>query len=230
MPGDRIPMEIIHTSDLHLRAINTKACRFFEAIIDLALEKRVTLVIIAGDFFDYNAVDDSLVSFAVQQLKRAPCQVFILPGNHDYLFPGSAYEREHLWQGADNVKVFRRPEGETFNLPGLSVWGKPITDEDGIRPLAGIPQHNRDGRWHIAVAHGYYVDTDPPFHPEYHITQDEILAAQQDYIALGHVPAFRCVCDERAWAYYSGEPLISGSVNVVALGEQGRVEITRHFL
>ena len=111
---------------------------------------------------------------------------------------------------------------------GVSVWGKPIASyDDDIRPLAGVPRCQGEGHWHIAVAHGYYVGTETHSYRSYPISRDEIVTSRQDYIALGHWPAFRCVCDGPVKAYYCDSPSISGTVNIVDLVEGVGVQVGR---
>ncbi len=226
----RMQRRILHTSDLHLLSLGDKACHSLEAVVDLAIRTKVDLVIVAGDLFDYNRVDDNLVSFVVEQLQRLAVHTIILPGNHDCLVPDSAYQRVELWKSLTNVQIFKAPQGETLALPdlGVSVWGKPITSYDGdMRPLAGMPRYRRDGQWHIAVAHGYYVGTEAHPYRSYPISQDEIVTSHQDYIALGHWSSFKCVCDVPVKTYYSDSPPIFGTVNIVDLVEGVGVQVGR---
>ncbi|MBA7626591.1 3',5'-cyclic adenosine monophosphate phosphodiesterase CpdA [subsurface metagenome] len=227
----RVRWRILHTSDVHLSSLGDRACHSLEAIVNLAIKTEVDLVIIAGDFFDDNRVDDNLVSFVVEQLGRLSVPTFILPGNHDPLVPESVYHRVELWQDAGNIRIFQAPQGETFTLPGLSVWGKPIVSHTGdLRPLAGIPPPQGKGQWHIAVAHGYYyVDTGPAVFPSFHITHKEIVSSGRDYIALGHCPTFRCVCDAPVKACYCDSPSWAssyGAVNIVDLIEGTGVQVS----
>ncbi len=227
--GSRMPRRVLHTSDFHLGTLNDKACHSLEAVVNLAIKTRVDLVIIAGDLFDHNRVEEDLVSFVVKQLQRLPVYVAILPGNHDCLAPGSVFDRAELWQNCANVRVFRAPHGEMLDLPdlGVSVWGKPINSyENDVRPLAGIPRPQGNERWHIAVAHGYYIGVEPPLFPSYHITQEEIVTPGWDYIALGHLGIFRCICSEPVKAYYCGSPSLFGMVAMVDLAEETGVQVT----
>jgi DNA repair exonuclease SbcCD nuclease subunit len=231
--GSRMSRRILHTSDLHLLSLGDKACDSLEALIDLASQSKVDLIIIAGDLFDHNRVADNLVSFTAEQLQRLPIDVAILPGNHDCLVPGSAFERAELWENCTNVRVFRAPHGGILDLPGLgiSLWGKSMDSYvHDVQPLAGIPQPQKNGQWHIAVAHGYYVDSEPALFPSYHITQKEITTLGWDYIALGHVVAFRCVSNEPVKAYYSGSPSISNTVAIVDLSDETGVQVTPYSI
>ena len=229
----RMPLRILHTSDLHLALLGDKACHSLEAIVALAIKARVDLVAIAGDLFDHHRIGDSLVSFVTEQLRSLPAYVAILPGNHDCLVPGSVLERVELWKDCANVRVFRAPEGETLDLPGLevSVWGKPIEAyESKVRPLAGIPQNQGKGKWHITVAHGHYANNDDDPSRILRITHDEVINSHQDYIALGHWPVFKCMCSEPVKSYYCGSPPITGTVAIVDLAEETGVQVTPYSL
>lgn len=226
----RMRRRVLHTSDLHLAVLGDRACRSLEVLGSLTIKTEVDLVIIAGDLFDHDWVDDDLVSFVVGELQRWPAYVVILPGNHDCLVPGSAFDRTDLWKSCANVRIFREPQGEILDLPGLGVtlWGKSMDSyEYDVRPLAGIPNPQENGRWHIAVAHGFYVNREPPLFPSYHITHEEIVTSDWDYIALGHLINFSCVCDEPK-AYYCGSPSLSGTVAIVDLSEEDGVQVTRY--
>ena len=229
MPGSRATVRMLHTSDVHLDRAGDKACDCLVGLVNLAIERDVDLVLIAGDLFDHNKIKGDLIDFTMTQLRRLPMPVVILPGNHDCLVPGSVYERLGIDEDDDNIRLIRAPEGETLDLPdqGVAVWGKSIASHDGdIRPLAGLPQPQSNGRWSVAVAHGYYVSGDTPLFPSLHITADEIAGSGWDYIALGHVPTFRCVCDKPA-AYYPGSPTVTGTSALVELDEENGVRVTR---
>lgn len=229
----RMQRRILHTSDLHLATLGDGACHSLQALVELASQAKVDLVIVAGDLFDHNRVSDDLVSFVVEQLQRLPVQVVILPGNHDCLIPDSVFDRAGLWDDCANVRVFRSPDGEMLDLPGLGVvlWGKCHDSYSGdSQPLGGIPQPQQNGQWHVAVAHGYYVSVEPPRFPSYHITQEEIVTSGWDYIALGHVVTFKCVCDEPVKAYYSGSPSVNSTVAIVDLAEETGVQVTCYSL
>jgi len=229
----RARRRILHTSDLHLVSPGDKPSRSLTSLVDLAIRAEVDLLVFAGDLFDHNRVDDELVIFAASQLRRVPVNAVILPGNHDCLMSDSVYEREILWQDCANVRVLRDPEGERLDFPylGISLWGKPIMSyDDDVLPLAGAPQPPQNGHWNIAVAHGFYASGESPSFRSYHITEQEIVTSGYDYIALGHIASFRCVCEEPVKAYYSGAPTISGTVSIVELSEETGVQVTPYSL
>ena len=236
MPDNRVrrrrKRRILHTSDLHLDKVEDKASESLTAVVNLAIGKQVDMVIIAGDLFDHNRVENDLVSFVASQLRRLSVPVVILPGNHDCLVPGSIYHRTEF-QSSDNIFIIGEPHGETLDFPEIevSIWGKCIDSYDvDVLPLEGIPQPQGNGWWHVAVAHGYYVDGEYPLSYSYYIRQEEVDNSGRDYIALGHLPMFRAVCLEPVPAYYCGSPSMSGSVALVELDEEAGVQVTQCML
>ena len=234
IPGDTIWMgrralKILHTSDFHIGQYGDKDREFLQGTIDMIDRCRADMLIIAGDLFDHNRVGENLVRSAADRLQAAPCPVFIIAGNHDCLVPGSVYDRFEFWKNATNVRIFKGAEGEVVELPalGVSLWGKSIdSDEKDVLPLAGIPQAEANGNWNIAVAHGYFVGKKPPLFPSYHITEGELADLKWDYVALGHVPIFKCL-SRQPMTYYSGSPSFSKTAALVEFSEEGGVSVTR---
>ena len=224
----RKPLRILHTSDFHLASRDDKGCQSLEAAAALAINREVDLFVIAGDLFDHNRVEDELVAFTADVLRGMQLPVVILAGNHDCLSDRSVFDRTELWQDARNILIFRSDTGEVVDLPecGVSLWGKPIcTYEHDVRPLEGIPVPSSNGRWNVAVAHGYYVEPDLPLFPSYHITPEEIAGLKWDYLALGHIPRFRCVSENPA-VYYSGSPSLTGTGALIDLSEEAGTVVT----
>jgi len=229
MDRNREPRRLLHTSDIHLEEMDDKACKSLKAVVKLGLENKVDLMIIAGDLFDYSGVNDTLVRFVINILHCMTCPVVILPGNHDCLVKDSVYNRKNLWAVGENISVIREPGGEIIHLEekGIKIWGKPIDTHDvDVRPLAGMPECMVEGYWNIAVAHGYYVNSDPPLFPSYHITREEITGSGWDYMALGHIPVFQCVCTNPV-ACYSGSPSLTDTAAIVDLEDTHGVRVSR---
>lgn len=221
---------LLHTSDLHLELLEDGGCQDFLSLIMAARQTGADLVVIAGDLFDSQRVRDDLIRFVVQELGNLPAQVVILPGNHDCLTPASAYGRSTIWEDCPNIKIFRSPEGETVKFPDLKItlWGKPVMSyNDDMTPLEGIPRPEGNGNWNVAVAHGFYIGKDPPYSPGYPITRREIVESGWDYIALGHVPVFRVICDEPVLACYSGSPQASNGFLMVELDQETGIKLRR---
>lgn len=225
----RKSLRILHTSDFHLGSYGEKDRQILENTIDRIPEYRVDMLIIAGDLFDHNRVDGDLVRYAADRLQTAACPVFIIAGNHDCLTPGSVYDRFEFWQDCTNIRIFKGADGEMIHLPGLgvSLWGKSIDYNDrDVSPLEGMPRPGLNGSWNIAIAHGYYVGKNPALFPSYHIREEDIAGLGWDYIALGHVPTFKCLCSQ-PMTYYSGSPSFSNTAALVEFSEENGIRVTR---
>lgn len=230
-PEHKPNRRILHTSDLHLLTLNGPACKNFEAVINLGIKTQAELLIIAGDFFDRNRIADNLLEYVGEQINRLSIPVVILPGNHDCLVADSVYNRQDFWSRYRNVYIFRDGHGETIDFPALniSVWGKPIdSDLKDVHPLEGMPQPEDKNSWNIAVVHGYFVQSLPRMPSSYSFTEAEILGTSWDYIALGHIPLFRMVCDDPA-AYYSGAPTPEGTAALIELNVEKGIQV-QHIL
>ncbi|MBN1662076.1 MAG: metallophosphoesterase [Deltaproteobacteria bacterium] len=224
---------LLHTSDLHIQSFDDPSCRDFEALSAAADSTGADIVIIAGDLFDHHLINDDLIAYVVENLSRLKAPVVILPGNHDCLEARSPYLRHGLWEECPNIHIFRSPKGETlhFHDLGIALWGKPITSyNEDIIPMAGIPGRNGDGLWHIAVAHGFYVNDEQDLSRSYLITHEEIVNSAWDYVALGHMNLFNCICTDPVTACYSGSPAISGGVAIVDLIDGKGIAVSRYVL
>src|SRR5262249_62426852 len=127
----------------------------------------VSLSLLAGDLCDPNRVSDEAVDFVRSELLRLARPIVILPGNHDALYTNAIYDRHDLAAGARHVRVIRRLNGEIVELPELDavIWGRAMEEhEPGFQPLAHVPGRG-DGRWHLAMAHGFFYESRQPPHP-----------------------------------------------------------------
>ena len=198
-----VTVRILHTSDVHIGdsfghadAVGT--------LVDLALAHEVDAMVIVGDFFDNNRVETEMGQAVVDELRRLPVPVIVLPGNHDPLLVGTIYDRIVM---PDHVRVITAPEGETvtFDELDLEIWGKPHMSYDDNRPLAGLPPRG-ESTWQLALAHGQLVQSSDDLRRAYLITSEEIAASERDYVALGHWDVPRDVSAGPVAAWYSGSP------------------------
>lgn len=215
----RRSISVLHTADIHLgsdsygsderRAEHELRYRgAFSRIVDRALADRVDLVLIAGDLFDHNRVPDETIDFVRGELARLVQPVVILPGNHDAHYPKSIHDRHDLAAGAPHVRVIRVLDGETIELPELDtvVWGRAMEEhEPAFSPLAHLPGR-ADGRWCLAMGHGFYYDARQKPDRSSPIFAEEIRDSGWDYVALGHQHVQTNVSHGAVTAYYPGAP------------------------
>ena len=214
------PVRLLHVSDLHLE--DPGDADHVSAVAALAVEQQVSVLLIAGDFFDHGRVSAATLEAAGRALREVPAPVVILPGNHDPFMPGSPYVRANL---GDNVHVLSKPGGETYEIADLdlAIWGRPHCDYHDFRPMHGVPPRG-PATWQIAMAHGHLTRGPADLQRAYPIAPEEIAASDRDYVALGHwdMPfqdSFGSVV-----AAYSGSPSRTGvcALATLALTDGGR--------
>ena len=149
-------------------------------------------------------------------LANLPCPTVVLPGNHDTLL---TQDRQYRSNG--HVRVIVDPNGETVRIAdlGLAIWGRPVIEHTpSFRPLANPPARPDDD-WFVVMAHGLYIPGRDDIGYSSPISPDDLASLDCDYVALGHVHAFRKIVDQPSPAYYSGAPfpLVTGTVALVEL-------------
>jgi DNA repair exonuclease SbcCD nuclease subunit len=194
-------MRFIHAADLHIDSplrglarydgapaerLRSATRRALERLVDLALERRVDFVLLAGDIYDRDWQDFHTGLFFREQmvrLGRGGVRVFIAQGNHDA--QGVISRQLAL---PDNVTVFshRKAECVVMDEIGVAVHGRSFPDREVAEDLVPSYGAARPGLFNIGVLHTSL--TGRPGHDTYAPTRVETLvAAGYDYWALGHV-------------------------------------------
>lgn len=195
--------------------------------VAVATGHNVDFVLIAGDLFENNAVSPVAVQRTIEVLSKAPCPVFVLPGNHDPLRPGSAYHLPAWERAAPKVTVLRTceplPVGEAVLYPC------PLTEKSGRRdPTEWIPAQGDGIR--IGVAHGSLRVPERFQEEDFPISLTAASDHGLDYLALGHWHSRFEWADERGVVrtVYPGTPepaafdeRDSGTVSIVEIEARG---------
>jgi DNA repair exonuclease SbcCD nuclease subunit len=224
---------IVHSSDLHLGVddsfSNSDSLAVLPKVLATATAVRANVVLLAGDTFDNHRQPLELLERAAQMLRDYRDPIVILPGNHDPLTPDSVYRRGGL-ANIPNVRILglNVDEAVIFSEFELEIWGRAHLDYTDMSPLAD--PRSRSTRWQLAAAHGHYVDEarDPNrMIGSWLIHREDLIATGSDYVALGHWNQATPVGNGEVAAYYSGSPEYAGTVNVVRLSGNGRVEVSQ---
>jgi exonuclease SbcD len=200
-------LRIAHCSDIHLGANDAVAPRFARALAAIGRQKP-DLMLLAGDLFDTNDVDDETVVWAMERLGELRFPVAMIPGNHDCM-TGNAIFRRHDFGRIANVRLLADEDGSHAVFPeiGASVWGKGMVEHSqDFRPLAGSPRRPDGMRWNLGMGHGLFVPRGESSERSSPIRMEEIEAAGFDYLALGHHHAAMELVTPLAVAAYSGSP------------------------
>jgi DNA repair exonuclease SbcCD nuclease subunit len=201
-------LRLLHTADVHLgarhadlgdRAATQRERQFaaFVATVDLALEEKVDLVLIAGDLFDSNTQPRRSVERAAAQIKRlvdARIRVVIAPGTHDVYDKASIYRAYDMPAlagavGSDLVTVLD-PDHSDVHLRALDVvvHGRCYATKRAPQsPLADLDASKDDrASWHVGLLHAAVAIEGRTDGDDVVIRTEEIAASNLDYLALGH--------------------------------------------
>ena len=202
-------LRIVHTADVHLGARHAdmgdqaaaqreRQFAAFKATVDLAIEERVDLFLIAGDLFDSNTQprrSADRVAAELARLAAAKVRTVIIPGTHDVYDRSSIYRAYDLEALAgsdadDDFVTVLTPARPWVHLTACDVvvFGPVFATKKAPKsPLQGldtsvVPEATyRVGMVHGAVAIPGKTDGDDVV-----ITTQEIAASGLDYLALGH--------------------------------------------
>lgn len=201
-------MKVLHSADWHLDApiqsrtpkqtelLRRALLAVPEQIAALAQREQCDLMLLSGDLFDGPCSPESLQ--AVQRaLKDAGIPVFIAPGNHDPIGPGSPWDRAG-WP--ENVHIFRSPVPQSVSLTGLNcrVWGAAFQDAHCPSLLENFRAEGTE-RYALGVFHGDPTQPGSLYNP---VSRAQVLESGLDYLALGHIhknDAFRMGDTLCAW-------------------------------
>ena len=187
-------IKFLHTADLHLdapfaalspeqaAARRQEQRELLTELAEAANTHDCDLVLLAGDLFDSAGASDETLLALRRALASIRAPVFISPGNHDCLLPGSAYLTER-WP--ENVHIFKTDAIEAVELPEkqLRVYGAGFTARHE-RPLLEGFRAKADGWTNLMVLHGDATQAASPYNP---ITSEQLAASGLAYLALGHI-------------------------------------------
>lgn len=210
-------MRFIHCADLHLdsplrgleryegapvQEMREATRRSFINIIDLALERDVDFILIAGDVFDGDLLDFNAGLFFSNQLRRladANIRAFIVRGNHDALSKISKAvalpKNVHIFKSSKPTTILDEDIG--FAIHGQSFATGVVTDD-----LAAQYPDMHPGLLNIGLLHTALVGR--VGHEPYAPTTPERLASKgYHYWALGHIH-MREIVKENPWIVFPG--------------------------
>ena len=182
-------IKILHAADFHLDSAfsslppekaserRREQRRVLEQLTRLC--EGCDLVLLPGDLFDSARIYRDTLDALKRFFASVRAQIFIAPGNHDYLTEGSPYLTEP-W--GDNVHIFTSSEISCVHLNGCDVYGAAFTAPECPPLLRGFRAKNPE-TVNLMLLHG-----DLQANSVYNsISAEDIAASGLDYLALGHV-------------------------------------------
>jgi DNA repair exonuclease SbcCD nuclease subunit len=252
MEEQDVALKILHTADWHLGRsfplfrdedqpkLTRARIEAVDRLLGLAESYVVDAVLCAGDLFDEPVPNETWWRELVRLFERRKWSgrpVFLLPGNHDPLWPNSVWAEAHPFRRAlpDWVHVVDR-DGFEFPLSEEAVlYAAPCRSRAGAAdPTASIPRREPgDNRIRIGMVHGQTFDI-PGHEVNFPIAAD---AAQQrglNYLALGDTHGFREYPSKAGPAVYPGAPepakfdeTDAGFVAIVMFRRQGQALVQK---
>ncbi len=204
-------LRLLHTADVHLGARHAdlgdaataqreRQFAAFKAAVDLAIEQKVDLFLVAGDLFDSNTQPRRSVERVAAELARlaqSKIRSVIVPGTHDCYERASIYRAYDLKAMAgstpdDDLVTVITPDQPAFHLPMLdatihaTVFATKRAPYSPLRDVHVDAATEPRATWHIGVVHGALAIPDRTDRDEVVVTKEEIAASGLDYLALGH--------------------------------------------
>lgn len=202
-------LRILHTADVHLgarhadlgeQATAQRERQFgaFKATVDLAIEGKVDVFLVAGDLFDSNTQPRRSVERVAAELKRlaeAKVRTVIVPGTHDVYDRSSIYRAHDIAAMAgvgpdDDWVTVLTPDRSDVHLKACDVvvhgpcFGTKRAPHSPLRDL-DVGGDDR-ATWHVGVLHAALAIPGRTDGDDVVITADEIGRTNLDYLALGH--------------------------------------------
>ena len=233
-------MKFLHTADLQIgarftrfgeKAETLRAARLttLRRILEIGLEKAVDAILIAGDMFESNQMENDLVEKVFDIMaNHQEIPIVILPGNHDPLDgPGCIWLRKPFADPPAHVKV--SVSRDPIEVAGSVILPVPITQKvsahDPSLHLVEASGAVAKGKIKVGMAHGALAiegKHQPNDHP---IALDAATRAGLDYLALGHWHKPQAYDDGRLAMSGTPEPddfgQESGTVSLVEIRQPG---------
>ena len=186
-------MKLLHTADWQIgmkaesvgeagKRVRDERLQAGRRVIEAAKKNSVDLILVAGDLFEDNAVDRSLVQKVADILSAFEGPVYIIPGNHDPLVPGSVWDHP-AWESSENLVLLK--DEKPLELEICTLFPCPLHEKhSGKNPTAWI-KGEVGKSINIGLAHGT-VEGIQQDELDYPIPRDAAERAGLDYLALGH--------------------------------------------
>ncbi len=183
----------------------------FVKLIDLTIEEKADLLILAGDTFDNPDISQNLLNFFLAQIRRLEkIPVVVLPGARDPYQKGSFWEEWQILSPAENLHILADSDKPYIELPNLSatVYGHPVTADSGREnPALRIRKFGKAAN-HIAVIYGNLIHDKADAGKDHSFTPDDLAKGGFSYAALGGQSERLDLTAVGIKAAYSGSPEI----------------------
>lgn len=212
-------IRLLHTADWQIgkqfanvpgdpgAALRTQRLDTIARIADLAVQKSVDVVLVAGDVFDDNAVSDDTLRRTINAMSAYSGPWVLLPGNHDSGLTQSAWSRlRKLAIVPANVILADDPAPIKLCDGKLQVLPAPLRRRQEVKDLTDWFDGHRSNEdiFRVGIAHGSVTNRLPESAETHNpISDTRTQSANLDYLALGDWHGTLNIADK---TWYSGTP------------------------
>jgi DNA repair exonuclease SbcCD nuclease subunit len=215
--------KFIHAADIHLDSplqgleqydgapvdeIRAATRRALENLIELAIDREVDFVLIAGDLYDGTWKDYNTGLFFVSQvvkLRDAGIPTYVITGNHDA--ENKMTKSLPLPENPDQTKVMlssRKAETIVLEDLGVAIHGRGFASPKVSENVVDSYPMRHEGLFNIGVLHTSMDSESDGEHARYAPCKiADLCQKQYDYWALGHIHA-RAIRHENPLIVYPG--------------------------
>ena len=222
-------LRLLHTADVHLGARHAdlgeaaaaqreRQFAAFKAAVDLAIDEKVDLFLVAGDLFDSNVQPKRSVERVAAELARlaqARIRSVLVPGTHDVYDRSSVYRAYDMaalagTRPAEEMVTVLTPDHPWIHLgavdavihgPCFPTKRAPMSP---LRDLAAV--ETPAATWRIGLLHASVAIPGKTDNDEVVVTVEEIAASGLDYLALGHWHSAQVAKTKGVTYAYAGAP------------------------
>lgn len=196
-------IKVLHTADIHLGTRFPGLGEFeaqraqdflntFSRIVNVALEQKVDLVLIAGDLFDSPHPSNIVfgrVKADLEKLMAAQIPIALIPGTHDNIMASDHIYRHPFFE---QTILFKDPvllAPRTISLQGIPVhlYGMAYHPDVHIQYLENLKRRDVPGI-HLGLLHGS-IQGSPEwkiYTKDFPISEADLFSLNLDYCGLGH--------------------------------------------
>ena len=215
--------KFIHAADIHLDSplqgleqydgapvdeIRAATRRALENLVELAIDREVDFVLIAGDLYDGNWKDYNTGLYFVSQvvkLRDAGIPTFIITGNHDA--ENKMTKSLPLPENPDQTKVMlssRKAETVVLEELGVAIHGRGFASPKVSDNVVDSYPIRREGFFNIGVLHTS-LESESGEHASYAPCKvSDLCQRQYDYWALGHIHKREIIREKDPLIVYPG--------------------------
>lgn len=162
-----------------------------ETIGELAKKEGATFIVVAGDVFEHANLSPRDIGRSFEAMAEVELPIYLLPGNHDPLGPGSIWHSTAVTQAMPKNVTLLDTTDPVVAAPGVEIigipWHSKNPGKDPITPVLSSLDPTENVR--ILVGHGMLRELDPNRDSTDFVDSAALRMAIKsglvDYVALG---------------------------------------------